>query len=106
MNCLGAGRRVYPGFLQLASFMSMNLGSHMISHFEMFKHLTVGDDDSAQATKDFYEEYRSVCDLTAAFYLPTVEEVFQTPSIPNGRSPHHREIIAPPTLPTPPPFPT
>ncbi|MFZ9394771.1 MAG: polyhydroxyalkanoate depolymerase [Erythrobacter sp.] len=89
----GAGRRVYPGFLQLAGFMSMNLGSHMMSHYEMFKHLTLGDDDSAQSTKDFYEEYRSVCDMTAEFYLQTVEEVFQKHSIPNGTFRHKGEIV-------------
>lgn len=93
----GAGRRVYPGFLQLASFMSMNLSSHMMSHFEMFKHLNAGDDAdaqaSAQATKDFYEEYRSVCDMTAEFYLQTVEEVFQKHSIPNGTFEHRGKVV-------------
>lgn len=93
----GAGRKVYPGFLQLASFMSMNLGSHMMSHFEMFKHLNAGDDAdaqaSAQATKDFYEEYRSVCDMTAEFYLQTVEEVFQKHSIPNGTFEHRGKVV-------------
>jgi poly(3-hydroxybutyrate) depolymerase len=89
----GAGRKVYPGFLQLASFMSMNLGSHMMSHFEMFKHLNAGDDISAQATKDFYEEYRSVCDMTAEFYLQTVEEVFQKHSIPNGTFEHRGKVV-------------
>ena len=93
MNHRGAGRRVYPGFLQLAGFMSMNLGSHLMSHYEMFKHLTIGDDDSAQATKDFYDEYRSVCDMTAEFYLQTVEEVFQKHSIPNGTFRHRGEIV-------------
>lgn len=89
----GAGRKVYPGFLQLAGFMSMNLGSHMVSHFEMFKHLNAGDDISAQATKDFYEEYRSVCDMTAEFYLQTVEEVFQKHSIPNGTFEHKGKVV-------------
>ena len=93
MNHSGGGRRVYPGFLQLAGFMSMNLGSHLMSHYEMFKHLTAGDDDSAQATKDFYDEYRSVCDMTAEFYLQTVEEVFQKHSIPNGEFRHKGEIV-------------
>lgn len=93
MNHRGAGRRVYPGFLQLAGFMSMNLGAHMMSHYEMFKHLTVGDEDSAQATKDFYDEYRSVCDMTAEFYLQTVEEVFQKHSIPNNEFRHKGEIV-------------
>jgi len=73
--------------------MSMNLQSHMMSHFEMFKHLTAGDTDSAQATKDFYDEYRSVCDMPAEFYLQTVEEVFQTHSIPNGEFRHKGEIV-------------
>src|SRR3546814_5016532 len=67
----GAGRKVYPGFMQLAGFMSMNLGNHLMSHWEMFRHLVQGDDESADATKDFYEEYRPVCDMTAAFNLQT-----------------------------------
>lgn len=89
----GAGRKVYPGFLQLASFMSMNLESHISSHFEMFKHLTAGDEVSAQVTKDFYEEYRSVADMTAEFYLQTVEEVFQKHSIPNGTFEHRGKVV-------------
>ncbi len=93
LNYPGAGRKVYPGFLQLAGFMSMNLGSHMMSHYEMFKHLTVGDEASAQATKDFYDEYRSVCDMTAEFYLQTVEEVFQKHSLPNGTFLHRGEPV-------------
>ncbi|MHA6332182.1 polyhydroxyalkanoate depolymerase [Qipengyuania sp. CAU 1752] len=93
MNYAGAGRRVYPGFMQLAGFMSMNLGAHIQSHYEMFKHLTVGDETSAQMTKDFYEEYRSVCDMTAEFYLQTVEEVFQTHAIPNGTFRHRGELV-------------
>jgi poly(3-hydroxybutyrate) depolymerase len=89
----GAGRKVYPGFLQLAGFMSMNLGNHLMSHYEMFKHLTVGDHESAQTTKDFYEEYRSVCDMTAEFYLQTVEEVFQKHSLPNGTFEHRGKRV-------------
>jgi poly(3-hydroxybutyrate) depolymerase len=93
MKYPGAGRRVYPGFMQLSAFMSMNLSSHMMSHYEMFKHLTVGDEASAQATKDFYDEYRSVCDMTAEFYLQTVEEVFQKHSIPKGEFRHKGELV-------------
>ncbi|QZD96400.1 polyhydroxyalkanoate depolymerase [Qipengyuania gelatinilytica] len=93
MQYRGSGRRVYPGFMQLAGFMSMNLGNHMMSHYEMFKHLTVGDEASAQATKDFYDEYRSVCDMTAEFYLQTVQEVFQDHSIPNGTFKHRGKRI-------------
>ena len=93
MQYRGAGRRVYPGFLQLASFMSMNLGSHLQSHYEMFKHLTEGDEESANTTKDFYDEYRSVCDMTAEFYIQTVEEVFQKHSLPNSEFMHRGKRI-------------
>lgn len=89
----GSGRRVYPGFMQLAGFMSMNLGSHMVSHWEMFKHLIEGDDESAEATKKFYAEYRSVCDMTAEFYLQTVREVFQNHSLPRGKFKHRGQLI-------------
>ncbi|TPG13529.1 polyhydroxyalkanoate depolymerase [Sphingomonas oligophenolica] len=84
----GVGRKVYPGFLQLAGFLSMNLGNHMQSHWEMFKHLVEGDDESADATKDFYEEYRSVCDMTAEFYLQTIDVVFQDHALPKGTMTH------------------
>ena len=89
----GAGRKVYPGFLQLAGFMSMNLGAHIQSHYEMFKHLMAGDDDSASLTKGFYDEYRSVCDMTAEFYLQTVEEVFQTHALPEGTFMHRGKRV-------------
>ena len=84
----GGGRKVYPGFMQLAGFMSMNLKSHMQSHWQMFKHLVAGDGDSADASKAFYEEYRSVCDLTAEYYLQTIEHVFQKHSLPKGEFVH------------------
>ena len=84
----GAGRRVYPGFLQLAGFMSMNLSNHMESHWKMFRHLMAGNDDGADQTKAFYEEYRSVCDMTAEFYLQTIETVFQTHALPKGEMMH------------------
>ena len=91
----GSGRKVYPGFLQLAGFMTMNLGSHLISHWEMFKHLVVGDDESADATRDFYDEYRSVCDMTAEFYLQTVDVVFQRHLLPKGELKHRRRKVDP-----------
>jgi poly(3-hydroxybutyrate) depolymerase len=84
----GAGRKVYPGFLQLTGFLAMNLGSHMQSHFAMFKDLVKGDDDAADSTKDFYDEYRSVCDMTAEFYLQTIHTVFQDHSLPKGEMTH------------------
>jgi poly(3-hydroxybutyrate) depolymerase len=91
----GAGRKVYPGFMQLAGFMTMNLGNHLMSHWEMFKHLVDGDGESADATKDFYDEYRSVCDMTAEFYLQTVREVFQEHSLPKGEFEHRGKRIDP-----------
>jgi poly(3-hydroxybutyrate) depolymerase len=91
----GAGRKVYPGFLQLAGFMTMNLGSHLISHWEMFKHLVVGDEEGAAATQKFYEEYRSVCDMTAEFYLQTVDVVFQRHLLPDGRMEHRGRLVDP-----------
>ncbi len=94
-NYPGAGRRVYPGFLQLAGFMSMNLGNHMISHFEMYKHLVQGDGESADASKAFYEEYRSVCDMTAEFYLQTIETVFQKHRLPKGEMTHRGRPVDP-----------
>ncbi|MET0137966.1 MAG: polyhydroxyalkanoate depolymerase [Sphingobium sp.] len=94
-NYPGAGRQVYPGFMQLAGFMSMNLGNHLMSHWGMFKHLVQGDDESADATKQFYEEYRSVCDMTAEFYLQTVEEVFQKHSLPKGEMMHRGKLVDP-----------
>jgi len=91
----GAGRRVYPGFLRLAGFMTMNLGSHLNSHWEMFKHLVEGDGESADATKEFYDEYRSVCDMTEEFYLQTVDVVFQRHLLPKGEMKHRGRKVDP-----------
>ena len=94
-NFPGGGREVYPGFLQLAGFLSMNIESHMMSHYEMFKHLTVGHQEGADATKKFYDEYLSVCDMTAEFYLQTIEHVFQKHSLPKGEFVHRGKPIDP-----------
>jgi poly(3-hydroxybutyrate) depolymerase len=91
----GAGRKVYPGFLQLAGFMSMNLGDHLMSHWEMFKHLVQGDGESADRTKEFYDEYRAVCDMTAEFYLQTVDLVFQRHALPKGEWVHRGVRVDP-----------
>jgi poly(3-hydroxybutyrate) depolymerase len=91
----GAGRKVYPGFLQLAGFMTMNLGSHLVSHWEMFKHLVVGDEESAASTQRFYDEYRSVCDMTSEFYLQTVDVVFQQHQLPKGEMEHRGRLVRP-----------
>jgi poly(3-hydroxybutyrate) depolymerase len=95
LNYPGAGRQVYPGFLQLAGFISMNLETHMMSHYEMFKHLTLGHTESAAATKTFYDEYLSVSDMTAEFYLKTIEQVFQQHTLPKGQFIHRGKPIDP-----------
>ena len=89
----GSGRRVYPGFLQLAGFMSMNLGNHIMSHWGMFRHLVEGDEDSATVIKEFYDEYRAVCDLPAEYYLQTIEHVFQRQSLAKGEFVHRGEVV-------------
>jgi poly(3-hydroxybutyrate) depolymerase len=81
----GAFRRVYPGFLQLAGFLSMNLDRHVSAHWEMFHSLVRGDGDSATATRAFYKEYSSVMDLPADFYLQTIKRVFHDHDLPEGR---------------------
>jgi poly(3-hydroxybutyrate) depolymerase len=91
----GTGRKVYPGFLQLAGFMTMNLGSHLVSHWEMFKHLVVGDEESADSTRDFYDEYRSVADMAAEFYLQTIDVVFQRHLLPKGEMKHRGRQVDP-----------
>jgi poly(3-hydroxybutyrate) depolymerase len=91
----GAGRAVYPGFLQLAGFMTMNLGNHLQSHWEMFRHLIDGDGESADSTKEFYDEYRAVCDMTAEFYLQTVDVVFQRHLLPKGEMMHRGRRVDP-----------
>jgi len=80
----GFGRQVYPGFLQLSGFMSMNMDRHLGAHLRMFEHLVRGDGESAEAHRRFYDEYMSVMDLTAEFYLQTVELVFQKHVLPKG----------------------
>ncbi len=91
----GAGRRVYPGFLQLTGFLSMNLQSHLMSHWGMFRHLVQGDNDGAAATMAFYDEYRSVCDMAAEFYLQTIDTVFQGHALPKGEMMHRGRRVDP-----------
>lgn len=73
----GFMRQVYPGFLQLSGFMTMNLDRHLDAHAKHFHHLVQGDGDSAAAHRDFYDEYLAVMDMTAEFYLQTIDRVFQ-----------------------------
>ena len=94
----GAGRRVYPGFLQLAGFMAMNFGNHLVSHWSMFRQLVEGDDESAESTKDFYDEYRAVCDMTEEFYLQTIDVVFQRHALPKGQMLHRGRKVDPASI--------
>ena len=82
--CPGRGRQVYPGFLQLSGFMTMNLDRHMQAQKDMFLHLVHGDGDSADKHREFYDEYLAVMDLTAEFYLQTVDTVFVQHLMPRG----------------------
>jgi polyhydroxyalkanoate depolymerase len=81
----GAFRRVYPGFVQLAAFMSMNVERHLKAHRELYDHLAKGEHEKARVTKAFYDEYFAVLDLTAEFYLETVRLVFQECALPRGK---------------------
>jgi len=80
----GAGRKVYPGFVQLTAFMLMNVNRHIGAQIDMYSHLAVGRDAEADAAKFFYDEYFAVLDLTAEFYLETVSRVFQEHLLPKG----------------------
>ena len=80
----GGGRKVYPGFVQLAAFMSMNIDRHRKAHVELYENLAKGEAKKAQATKDFYDEYFAVLDLTAEFYLETVQWIFQEARLAKG----------------------
>src|SRR5882757_5214895 len=81
----GATRRVYPGFLQLTAFMSMNMERHVKAQMDLYKALAKGDHEQAKTIKDFYDEYFAVLDMTAEFYLETVERVFQTHLLAKGQ---------------------
>jgi poly(3-hydroxybutyrate) depolymerase len=83
-NYPGAGRRVYPGFLQHTGFVAMNPDRHLSSHYDYFRDLIRGDDDNADAHRKFYDEYNAVLDLPAEYYLDTIKTVFQDFALING----------------------
>jgi poly(3-hydroxybutyrate) depolymerase len=85
---LGFGRKVYPGFVQLTGFMTMNPGRHLQAHKDHFFNLVRGDGDSAEKHRAFYDEYLAVMDLTAEFYLQTVDTVFVRHALPKGEMRH------------------
>ena len=91
-------RAVYPGFLQLHGFMSMNLDRHIEAHRDLFMHLVKGDGDSAQKQREFYDEYLAVMDLDAEFYLQTVDTVFIRHALPKGEMTHRGRKIDPSSI--------
>ncbi|HRP10518.1 MAG TPA: polyhydroxyalkanoate depolymerase [Terricaulis sp.] len=91
----GAFRRVYPGFLQLASFMGMNLSRHVDAHYSYFQNLVKGDGDSTEKHRDFYDEYLAVMDLSEEFYIQTLEEVFQNYTLAKGQMVHRGVKVDP-----------
>ena len=95
LNYPGFMRRVYPGFLQLAGFMSMNFERHAGEHVKLFQHLVQGDGEAAKAHRTFYNEYLAVADLPAEFYMQTIEEVFHKHSLPDGKLFHYDERVRP-----------
>jgi poly(3-hydroxybutyrate) depolymerase len=102
-NCLrtvpfpypGASRSVYPGFLQLSGFMAMNMDRHVNAHVDMFNHLVKHDGDSAEKHREFYDEYLAVMDLTAEFYMQTIETVFVRHALPKGEMMHRGKPVNP-----------
>ena len=91
----GMGRRVYPGFVQLYSFMSMNEDQHVDAHRRYFEHLVDGDGDAAEKHEAFYDEYLSVLDLSEEFYLQTIDIVFQQHLLPRGLLEHRGRKVDP-----------
>jgi len=91
----GFNRRVYPGFLQLTSFMTMNAERHVNAHYRFYQHLVQGDGDSAEKHRGFYDEYLSVMDLSAEFYLQTIDAVFQRHLLPKGEFFHRGRKVDP-----------
>jgi poly(3-hydroxybutyrate) depolymerase len=91
----GFTRRVYPGFIQLFSFMSMNIERHVNASFDYFANIMQGDDFAAEKHEVFYDEYLAVCDMTSEFYLQTIHDVFQEYLLPRGLFVHRGEIVDP-----------
>jgi poly(3-hydroxybutyrate) depolymerase len=91
----GVMRDVYPGFLQLYGFVTMNLDRHIEAHRNLFHQLVEGDGDSAQKHREFYDEYLAVMDIAAEYYLQTVDTVFVRHALPQGVMSHRGELVDP-----------
>jgi polyhydroxyalkanoate depolymerase len=95
LRCAGALRRVYPGFLQVTGFVSMNLERHIKSHLELLEHLANGDTEKADAIRTFYDEYFAVMDLPAEFFIETIRVVFQEHHLPLGKLMYRGRTVNP-----------
>jgi poly(3-hydroxybutyrate) depolymerase len=91
----GAFRRVYPGFMQVGAFIAMNPDRHVSAHLAMFRHLVEGDGESAESKQRFYDEYLSVMDVPAEYYLETVERVFKERQLPRGVMKWRGQLVKP-----------
>ncbi len=93
VQCAGAFRKVYPGFVQLTAFVSMNLERHIKSHMDLMEHLANGETDKAETIKTFYDEYFAVMDLPGDFYIETIRDVFHEHLLPQGKLMHRDRPI-------------
>jgi polyhydroxyalkanoate depolymerase len=95
VQCKGALRKVYPGFVQLSAFVSMNLERHIKQHMDLAHHIARGEKEKAEIIKTFYDEYFAVMDLPAEFYIETVRDVFQEHLLPQGKLMHRGRKVDP-----------
>jgi poly(3-hydroxybutyrate) depolymerase len=95
VQCAGAFRKVYPGFVQLTAFVSMNLERHLKSHMELMEHLANGETEKADTIKTFYDEYFAVMDLPGDFYIETIRDVFHEHLLPQGKLTHRGRPVNP-----------
>jgi poly(3-hydroxybutyrate) depolymerase len=98
VQCKGAFRQVYPGFVQLTAFVSMNLERHIKQHMDLANHLAKGEKEKADIIKTFYDEYFAVMDLSAEFYIETVRDVFQEHLLPQGKLMHRGRPVNPASI--------
>lgn len=91
----GAGQIVYPGFMQLTAFMSMNMDRHIKSHLKLYSHIVGGDSDEAEKIQKFYDEYFAVLDMSGRFYIDTVEQVFQDKRLSRGEMQFEDRTVLP-----------
>lgn len=91
----GGGRRVYPGFVQLTAFMTMNMARHREQHRKLYRHLAAGEVKEAQKIKEFYDEYFAVLDLTEEFYIETIDRIFQKAELATGTFTYRGRLVDP-----------